>query len=567
MLAVNQHRVVKHRIAKNAIALALTVLRGASAVTPKASFQLRFRTSMAMARTYEGALARLASLQSNKTITALFDAPATPAVSTSDADKSKDLNALAIPEMLAWLERAGICASDLHKLHCIHVAGTKGKGSVCAYLTSILTQPLARPAAGRVGTYTSPHLITVRERIQLDGQPISQQLFTQYFYEVWDALTASARAKAARDGLAVSDVDLEGPGTKPFFFRYLTIMAFHVFLRENVKSAVVESGIGGEYDSTNILPPEAVTTTVVTQLGIDHVGMLGGTLPEIAWHKAGICKKGRTCFTRRLVGGNAEEEAMKVLHQRAEAAHARLYEIVDDDINHAGAFDSTNTATSLAGSFQKYNKALAVGAALEHLSQLSSSVPRPSKSSQWLREIPEFCVTGLDLARLRGRCETHQDHDAVWYIDGAHTAESLHGAAEWFSECTSKMSDTEKVLVFNQQDRDISRLLQDLLEGFQRHGNEACFRYAVFTTNEIQSVGLSQTAIDTSVQATAMASMRRFSPDTESTVSGSVEETMRLVRNHAREAMSRGQRTAVLVTGSLNLAGAFLRTMEPDAEP
>jgi len=562
MLAVHQHR-----IARTAIALGVTISRNALAVTYKSSFQLRSRTSMAMARTYEGALARLASLQSNKTITALFDAPATPALSTSDVDKPRDLNALAIPEMLAWLERAGTSASDLQKLQCIHVAGTKGKGSVCAYLTSILTQPFARPVAGRVGTYTSPHLITVRERIQLDGQPISQQLFTRYFFEVWDALTASARARAARDGLAVSDRDLEGPGTKPFFFRYLTIMAFHVFLRENVKSAVVESGIGGEYDSTNILPPEAVTATVVTQLGIDHVGMLGGTLPEIAWHKAGICKKGRTCFTRRLVGGNDQEEAMKVLHQRAEAAHAQLHEIMDEDINDSGAFDSTDKAASLAGSFQKYNKALAVGAALEHLAQLSSSIPRPSEPSQWLREIPDFCVTGLNLARLRGRCETHEDHDAIWYIDGAHTAESLHGAAEWFSECTSKMSDAEKILVFNQQDRDVSRLLQDLLEGFQRHGSEACFNYAVFTTNEVQSAGTGQRVIDTSVQATAMASMKRLSPDTASTISGSVEETMRLVRNNAREARSRGRRTAVLVTGSLNLAGAFLRTMEPDAEP
>ena len=141
--------------------------------------------------------------------------------------------------MLAWLDRAGIKPSDLSRLKCVHVAGTKGKGSVCAYLTSILTQPAIQSTAGRVGTYTSPHLITVRERIQLDGSPITQQLFAKYFFEVWDAFTASARLKARTERLDISDEDLEGPGTKPFFFRFLTIMAFHVFLKEGVKSAVI----------------------------------------------------------------------------------------------------------------------------------------------------------------------------------------------------------------------------------------------------------------------------------------------------------------------------------------
>lgn len=329
-----------------------------------------------MARTYESALAHLDSIQSNRAITSLF----APPVSSSPAPSAKDLNALAIPEMLLWLERAGLTQHDLERLNCIHVAGTKGKGSVCAFLTSMLTQHGMAPVAGRVGTYTSPHLVSVRERIQLDGRPISRALFARYFFEVWDALTDAARAEAARTGAEVSAAELEGPATKPFYFRFLTIMAFHTFLKEGVRSVVVECGIGGEYDSTNVLPAEAVTASVISQLGIDHVGMLGSTRPEIAWMKAGVCKPGRKCFTRRLVGGDGEE-TMQVLRQRAAEKQAILVEVEDQEVEQWGGMQGTET-DSLEGEFQKYNQALALKAVNEHLRMLDGGPDRERSTTR-----------------------------------------------------------------------------------------------------------------------------------------------------------------------------------------
>ena len=113
----------------------------------------------------------------------------------------------------------------------------------------------------------------VRERIRIDGRPLSQPDFARYFFECWDKL----RGEADEESTAM-----------PTYFRFLTLMAFHVFLRENVQAAVVEVGIGGAYDATNILERPAVCG--VSSLGFDHQAILGETLPEIAWHKCGIFK-------------------------------------------------------------------------------------------------------------------------------------------------------------------------------------------------------------------------------------------------------------------------------------
>ncbi|KKF92314.1 Folylpolyglutamate synthase [Ceratocystis platani] len=218
-----------------------------------------------------------------------------------------DLNSQAMPEMHKWLHRAGCSTQDLaDNLRCVHIAGTKGKGSTAAYTASILQNNLNR--RGPVGRYTSPHLISVRERIAIDGRPISRELFSKYLFELWDRL--SQASIDAGDGVP----DANGPATKPMFFRYLTLMALHTFIREGVRDAVIECGIGGEYDATNILPAEAVSASVITHLGIDHTEFLGTTLDEITWHKAGIFKEGVPAFINQVT--NASQ--MRVLHQRAE---------------------------------------------------------------------------------------------------------------------------------------------------------------------------------------------------------------------------------------------------------
>ncbi|OTB19442.1 hypothetical protein K445DRAFT_314328 [Daldinia sp. EC12] len=511
-----------------------------------------------MARTYESALAHLDSIQSNRAVTSLFSPPVS---ASSPAPSAADLNALAIPEMLSWLGRAGLTQNDLARLRCIHVAGTKGKGSVCAYLTSILTRV---PAAGRVGTYTSPHLVSVRERIQLDGRPISRELFARYFFEVWDALTNAARDEAARSGKNIPAAELEGPASKPFYFRFLTILAFHAFLREGVKSAVVECGIGGEYDSTNVLPAEAVTASVISQLGIDHVGMLGSTLPEIAWNKAGVMKSGRKCFTRKLQAGDGEE-TMRVLRERAAEKKATLKEVEDEEVEQWGGVQGTEVG-SLEGEFQKYNQALALQAAAEHLRVLDGSQNIPAEEK--LPVLAERFSDGLRQARLQGRSETREYGDFTWLIDGAHTAESLEEVAKWFAgKCKASTENAKVVLLFNQQERDVAKLLNSLHRGIEKElttiPEGGLFDYAIFTRNDLQSRTDDEPERDLTVQQAAADAMSKLFPRTETAVVESVDEAVEEIKDRQRRD---GTKVVVLATGSFHLVGALLRKLEPDSE-
>ncbi len=203
----------------------------------------------------------------------------------------------------------------------------------------------------------SPHVASVRERIMLGGQPIAKELFAHYVFDTWNRLSATARRERGGAVDAEPAGSYDGPATKPFYFRFLTLVAFHVFLSEAVRSAVVECGIGGEYDATNVLPPEAVTAAAVTRLGVDHVAMLGGTVEEIAWHKAGVFKRGVPAFTVRIPG---QDGAIRVLRERAvEKEAAGLVEISTENVEQWEGVPGAR----LGGAFQKYNMALAVAAA------------------------------------------------------------------------------------------------------------------------------------------------------------------------------------------------------------
>jgi len=205
------------------------------------------------------------------------------------------MNQTSLPEMREWLRRINYTPTDLNSLNMIHITGTKGKGSTCAFISSLL-QTLFPDQ--KIGLFTSPHLKAVNERIQINSQPISEEVFARYFWEVWDLLEKSAE----KEGL--------DKAKKPVYFRFLTLMAFHAFLDMKVDTAVVEVGVGGEYDSTNVV--ENPTCTGITSLGIDHVTVLGNTLESIAWHKGGIYKKGVPALTVEQPAG-----ALEVLRQRA----------------------------------------------------------------------------------------------------------------------------------------------------------------------------------------------------------------------------------------------------------
>lgn len=170
----------------------------------------------------------------------------------------------------------------------VHVAGTNGKGTVCAFVSS-----MARSAGLRVGTYTSPHLHRFAERISIDGAPIEDDLLVSALNRVMDAAP-----------------DLT-------FFEVATLAAFLAFKEAGVQLAVLEVGLGGRLDATNVIPPPRVAA--ITRVAFDHMVELGDTLGKIGFEKAGIIKAGSA-----VVLGKLHPEARAVIEQRVAEVGARL---------------------------------------------------------------------------------------------------------------------------------------------------------------------------------------------------------------------------------------------------
>ncbi len=492
-------------------------------------------------RSFRDALALLDTLQTNQQVV--------KSVSAS----GHNANEAAIPEMCDWLRRAGYTQNDFaDRQRFIHVAGTKGKGSVCAMVESILLRFRSgqQNKIGKIGMYTSPHLVSVTERIRIDGLPISQATFARYFFEIWDRLNPRG--------------DIES--TKPSYFRYLTILALHAFRQEGVETAIIECGIGGEYDSTNILPRDAVTTTAITSLGLDHVGMLGGKIEDIAWHKSGIMKDQVKVFTTKQDPG-----AQGILEQRASEKGARL--VLVEPIS-----TLQDTKVGLEGDFQKDNAALAVSVAASHLNELAVDVSLPVP----LDTLPEEFTTGLETVDWPGRCQVIQDGNITWCLDGAHTEESIRAAATWYHGCLVKAHSglqppTATMLMFNQTDRDGAALLRQLIRALYtyRHAGSV----GVFYPRNLPLAGGSQrlgSSIFTYAAFPASSSSRQGDQNRDLTAQerlGSVYQSLdgnALYMPYATVAeavelaqrVSRGdERLLVLVTGSLYLVGGVLQSL------
>ena len=176
------------------------------------------------------------------------------------------------------------------QLQAIHVAGTNGKGS-----TSHLIAAALQASGRKVGLFTSPHLVSLTERIRINGQPIPEEevaAFVEKHRELLDEL-------------------------QPSFFETMTVMAFDYFVREKVDVAVVEVGLGGRLDSTNVLTP---ILSVITNIGLDHTEFLGNTLPKIAREKAGIIKPHVP-----VVVGESHPQTINVFLSKAQECEAEIY--------------------------------------------------------------------------------------------------------------------------------------------------------------------------------------------------------------------------------------------------
>jgi len=241
------------------------------------------------------------------------------------------------------------------RLRSIHIAGTNGKGAVAAILDSCL-----RTGGFRVGRYTSPHLVRINERFMLDGNPVPDDKLEKYSKIVQNALahwgqTPQNQGLSPSDSRGQSPVDVRGQspnlrGQSPevTFFEALTAVAFALYADESPDFVVLETGLGGRLDATNICEP---VLSVITRIGLDHCDWLGDTVEKIAAEKAGIIKPGVPV----VLGANAPEVVAVVKARAEELGSPFIYapEIADEseipkDFSLKGLFNRENAVTALA---------------------------------------------------------------------------------------------------------------------------------------------------------------------------------------------------------------------------
>lgn len=191
------------------------------------------------------------------------------------------------------------------RMKLIHVAGSNGKGSVCAYLSSILTT-----AGKQTGLFISPHLADINERFQLNQQMVSNELFLEAFEAVMDLV--HRLLKEQPENFA-----------HPTFFELLFLMGIYIFDKSGMEYAVLETGLGGRFDATNVI--EKPMVSVITSISLEHTEYLGDTIEKIAGEKAGIIKEGCP-----VVYDGTRPEVEAVILKKAEEMHARAYAIRPD---------------------------------------------------------------------------------------------------------------------------------------------------------------------------------------------------------------------------------------------
>ena len=290
---------------------------------------------------------------------------------------------------------AGALGNPEKSFSSIHIAGTKGKGSTAAFISSILKE-----AGYTVGLYTSPHLRDVRERIRVNGEMISE-------------------GDLARHATKMGTVPIRGQSPfLPTFFEVFTILAFNYFREKKVDYGVIETGLGGRLDATNIVSPEVA---VITPISFDHTEVLGTSLDKIAYEKSGIIKKNAS-----LVSAPQQDAPLFVIRQ----VKSELV-LVGKDINFREVScdaerevfdirgmlgDYTNCISHLIGRHQVVNAATAVGAA-EVLKKKGARISE------------ENIKTGIEKTANPARCQLIEKNPYV-VLDGAQNRASAHALKE-----------------------------------------------------------------------------------------------------------------------------------------
>ncbi len=313
------------------------------------------------------------------------------------------------------------------KFKSIHIAGTNGKGSVAHIIASIL-----QSAGFKTGLYTSPHLKDFRERIKINGKPISE--------------------KEVIDFVAQHKTDFEN--IKPSFFEMTVAMCFDYFAKQKVDVAIIETGLGGRLDSTNVITPQL---SVITNIGFDHMDMLGDTLPQIAFEKAGIIKP-----SLPVIIGETHAETAPVFIQKAKETQSTIqfadvdYQIihfksnedtVEFSIGKRGKIHIENLQCDLTGTYQKKNIITAI-AAIENLRQQGWNISS------------EAIAKGLSMVKtntgLLGRWQKLSSSPPTY----ADTGHNIDGVKQVLAQIQQQQFQNLHIVWGMVKDKDISNILK-----------------------------------------------------------------------------------------------------------
>ncbi len=311
------------------------------------------------------------------------------------------------PDLTNTLALCNYLGNPQNKFKSIHIAGTNGKGSVSHMLASIFQEQ-----GYKTGLYTSPHLKDFRERIKINGEMISQQAVVDF-----------------TDSIKTFIEEIE-----PSFFEVTVGMAFQYFAEKNVDIAIIETGLGGRLDSTNVIDPEI---SVITNIGFDHMSLLGNTLEAISTEKAGIIKKDKP-----VVIGKTQKETTKVFREKAILMNAPIFFAVEEysvsDVNQEKdllTFNITNKnnysrkITSNLNSLYQLENIRTVVATIEHVDKTTFKIEE--------RSLVDGIRKTTSNTGLRGRWEKIGEHPSI-IIDVGHNPDGMKEIIRQLSNSTYK---------------------------------------------------------------------------------------------------------------------------------
>ena len=316
-------------------------------------------------------------------------------VSFTNLEKKPDLSkrGYRLDKMIKILE---LFNNPHYGYNIIHVAGSKGKGSTCGFLSSILTE-----AGFKTGIYSSPHLLDYRERITINHSFFNNSVYLETIQMVKDKLDKVNWNAFLTD--------------EPTTFELMTLVAFIIFKKEQCQWVVLETGLGGRLDSTNVVDPIA---SVITKIELEHTEILGDTLGKIAFEKGGIIKPNKPTFT-----SNTNQEILRVLEDITIDKNCKLYTNninAKCELNNEGTFlklKNNRYKLGLEGNIQGENALLAINTINKVLPNLSNNVIK----------------NGLLKTKIPGRFQIIKFNNKNIVLDGAHTKDSMESTVKTFN--------------------------------------------------------------------------------------------------------------------------------------